>query len=290
MAPVHPRLCPTEPVRCSQYGRPVIFALEFSDNVDPTALATVLLALLTFATVVVGGLALRRTRSEIDLSRREVEEAHRPVLIPVFDENLELREVDAPTVYRAKPRYKENNRIVVPIKNIGMGPALNITVWIAPTDPFQPQDRDELSWHVSPRVQGLGAMEMYTAVVVVTGLRSCRALSWTSGTTTSRRSTGQRARTTPAEKAVGTRRYGSRRASRGRPHRAAPDDGALLADAHLTHTLAPTSGDRSVETISRSLVFAALSDAVVTRCDQLRLSYKQEVTGPRLAAFVCATP
>ncbi len=51
----------------------MIFALELSDNVDPTALATFLLAVLTLAAVVVAVWTLRRSQDEIDLSRREVE-------------------------------------------------------------------------------------------------------------------------------------------------------------------------------------------------------------------------
>ena len=143
------------------------FALEFSDTFDLTAVATVLLALVTFATVVVGGLALRRTRSEIDLSRREVEEAHRPVLVPLLDENQELREFDAPTVYRAKPRYKENQRLVVPI-NIGSGPALNITVFVASLDTEGKRAQGD-HWHTA-RVLGLGVSEMTPVTVYIRGL------------------------------------------------------------------------------------------------------------------------
>ena len=52
----------------------MIFALELSDNVDPTALATAALAVLTFAAVVIGGLALRKAQSEIELSRQDDDE------------------------------------------------------------------------------------------------------------------------------------------------------------------------------------------------------------------------
>jgi hypothetical protein len=146
----------------------VIFALELSDNVDPTALATVLLAVLTFATVVVGVRALRRSKDEIDLSRREVEQAHRPVLIPINDENQELLASGKAATYRAKPRYQENNRIVVPIKNIGEGPALNIIVAVGPPSWVdEPAPIDDVQWI---RVVGLGVSESAQVAVYVQGL------------------------------------------------------------------------------------------------------------------------
>jgi hypothetical protein len=140
------------------------FALTFTGNVDPTALATVALAVLTLAAVIVGGKALRKAQSEIDTSRLEVEEAHRPVVIPVHDQNQELREFDAPTVYRATPRYKENYRIVIPIKNIGSGPALNVSVNVTPLDDvgepmYDPEDELGDVWYQT-NIVGLGVSEM----------------------------------------------------------------------------------------------------------------------------------
>jgi hypothetical protein len=142
----------------------LLFALTFTGNVDPTALATFLLAALTLAAVIVGGKALRKTQSEIDTSRLEVEEAHRPVLIPLHDVNQELREFDAPTVYRAKPRYKENNRVVVPIKNIGSGPALNISVNLALLDDTGDEQGDMMH---QTNIVGLGVSEMTPVEVFV---------------------------------------------------------------------------------------------------------------------------
>lgn len=110
----------------------MLFGVEFTDDVDPTALATFILAAITLATVLVGGIALRRTRSEIDLSRREVEEAHRPVLIPIIDATQELHLWDATTKHPVRPFFREASRVVVPIKNIGSGPALDITASLTP--------------------------------------------------------------------------------------------------------------------------------------------------------------
>jgi hypothetical protein len=69
----------------------MIFGLEFTDEVDPTAPATLALAMVTVGSVVLAWRALRQTRDEISLSRREVEEAHRPVLTPAVDATKTLR-------------------------------------------------------------------------------------------------------------------------------------------------------------------------------------------------------
>ncbi len=83
------------------------------------------------------------------------------------------------------PRYRENNRIVLPIKNIGMGPALNITVWIVQLDEQgTPRDKQgnsldkqtnpaeaegKMGWFDSPLL-GLGVQEMTTVMVYIPGL------------------------------------------------------------------------------------------------------------------------
>jgi hypothetical protein len=145
----------------------VVFGLEFSDNVDPTALATVALALLTFVTVVAGGLALRRTRTEIDLSRSEVEQAHRPVLIPVLDEHQGTDLHDAITTYQVKPIALERDRLVLPIKNIGSGPALDITVSVLPVTP----SGTVFSWGtVDATLVGLAVSEMFPVTLRIPGL------------------------------------------------------------------------------------------------------------------------
>jgi hypothetical protein len=58
---------------------------------------------------------------EFELSRLEVEEAHRPVLIPVSN--------GANTHYDPTP---PRTKLIVPIKNIGSGPALDVRVAVTP--------------------------------------------------------------------------------------------------------------------------------------------------------------
>lgn len=85
----------------------------FTGNVDPTALATIALAIVTVALAWIGWKALRQTQSEIELSRLEVEQAQRPVLVPIAGTANQRADGDV---------------LVVPIKNIGTGPALEVEV------------------------------------------------------------------------------------------------------------------------------------------------------------------
>jgi hypothetical protein len=104
----------------------VFLAIELSDEVDPTALATVVLALATLVALWFTRRALKQTQQGIDLSRREVEEAHRPVLVPVVDQTREMS-LPAATSDRlpAMPTVP-GNRFLVPVENIGSGPALGV--------------------------------------------------------------------------------------------------------------------------------------------------------------------
>ena len=109
------------------------YALTFNPQVDLTGLATIALAIFTFALTVVTlilVLATRRTvadtRTEIGLHRQEVEEGHRPILIPVIDRTQTFMPVGAPE-HTLMPVF-DLNRIFVPIRNIGPGPALSARI------------------------------------------------------------------------------------------------------------------------------------------------------------------
>ncbi len=99
--------------------------------IDWTAIATFVLAAVTIWLAVIGGKSLRKTdralqqtQEEIKLSRTEVEQVHRPVVVP-------LNEESTPT---ARPHMAVQFRMGVPIKNIGPGPALNLRVEVTPRD------------------------------------------------------------------------------------------------------------------------------------------------------------
>ena len=89
----------------------MLLGLEFNDTFDLTAIGTLALAVVTFIALLVARGTLKQTRREIDLSRREVEEAHRPVLVPT--------PLSIPTILTG-------GSLGVAVTNIGMGPALNI--------------------------------------------------------------------------------------------------------------------------------------------------------------------
>jgi hypothetical protein len=92
---------------------------------DWTAIGTLALALVTAIALVIGWLTLRQTKREIALSRREVEEAHRPVLVPVLDRTRAITLEPGGTPNPAEP-IVPGNRIFVPVENIGSGPALEV--------------------------------------------------------------------------------------------------------------------------------------------------------------------
>jgi hypothetical protein len=80
--------------------------------------------------VIVGTVSLRQTRKAIALSCREVEEAHRPVVVPVViarPPDLGPQSVSGSRrTFPARPCVVESGVLVVPVQNIGSGPALRI--------------------------------------------------------------------------------------------------------------------------------------------------------------------
>ena len=70
---------------------------------------------MTAVALLIGWLSLRQTKSELALSRHEVEGAHRPVVMPV---------VYPPN--RNMPRVNNQGCLELPVQNIGTGPALRV--------------------------------------------------------------------------------------------------------------------------------------------------------------------
>lgn len=105
----------------------------FHNTWDWTAIGTLALAAITLAAVIVATVSLRQTRQAIVVSRKEVEEAHRPVVVPVVlvDETPAAKTA---SVSRSRGRYTmplrpsivDSGVLALPLRNIGSGPALNI--------------------------------------------------------------------------------------------------------------------------------------------------------------------
>jgi hypothetical protein len=98
-----------------------------------TGWSTVGLAVVTFLSVVLGYSALRQTQTEITLSRQEVQEAHRPVLVPILEERTLPSNSQGSQGEMAAIPTELNGVLRVPVANIGAGPALNIVLSINPT-------------------------------------------------------------------------------------------------------------------------------------------------------------
>jgi hypothetical protein len=99
------------------------------------AIATLALAVVTAISVAIGWSALRKAQDEVDLSRREVEEAHRPLVVPVIELDQSYRVANiglipvAPTVQQGGP-FGHLRKLIIPVRNIGSGPALDVTVGV----------------------------------------------------------------------------------------------------------------------------------------------------------------
>lgn len=95
----------------------------FHNTFDWTAVGTLALAAVTLVAVIVAAISLRQTRADIALSRREVEEAHRPALVPdISNRLLDLGSLGE----HARAPAMIGDELMVPIKNIGSGPALRV--------------------------------------------------------------------------------------------------------------------------------------------------------------------
>lgn len=101
----------------------------FNGTWDWTAVGTLALAVVTGISLAFGWRSLRQ-------GQREVEEAHRPVVVPVTDSReMEFAAgLSKRITSLAKPRMTEVDTLNVPVENVGSGPALQleatITQWL----------------------------------------------------------------------------------------------------------------------------------------------------------------
>jgi hypothetical protein len=103
--------------------------LAFAGNWDATALGTLALAAVTAVSLVFGWVSLHQ-------GQREVEEAHRPVLVPLADPRpMGMVETGLSEPTSARPLLLGEGQLVVPIENIGTGPALRVEVSVQMLNP-----------------------------------------------------------------------------------------------------------------------------------------------------------
>jgi hypothetical protein len=159
-----------------------ILGLKFNDELDLTAIGTLLLAAATFlslffvrrslkqtqAQIKLGQQQLAQTQEEIGFSRTEVEAAHRPVVVPVAGgQHFTLASgEDLP----AGPHVPEPGLLVVPIMNIGLGPALCLESTIEGLDSAGGRsgawsDRQPLG-----QVTGIGVSEVMSLEIAIQDL------------------------------------------------------------------------------------------------------------------------
>jgi hypothetical protein len=91
--------------------------LGFAGNWDATALGTLALAAVTAVSLAFGWKSLRQ-------GQREVEEAHRPVVMPVVRGTF--MDLGADGKHEESPKLLNGVCLVVPLENIGSGPALDL--------------------------------------------------------------------------------------------------------------------------------------------------------------------
>lgn len=91
--------------------------LAFAGNWDATAIGTLALAVVTGVSLAFGWKSLRQ-------GQREVEEAHRPVVMPIVRGTF--MDLGADGQHETSPKMLHSGHLVVPVENIGAGPALNL--------------------------------------------------------------------------------------------------------------------------------------------------------------------
>jgi hypothetical protein len=143
-------------------------ALRVTDEIDLTGIATVVLALAT------AGLAWW-TRRAVDQSATEVERAHRPVLVPIIDTLQRIpmpgnqRYTDTQGAIRdaleLAPQYVASwDALLVPVRNVGMGPALHVKASVEMRDAGGAPSASAIDSTFQTRVAALGHAERFEVV------------------------------------------------------------------------------------------------------------------------------
>ncbi len=118
------------------------------------AVVTLLLAGATVRMVKLTGKALSQGQEEIKLSRSEVEEAHRPLIVPVLSKAFV--DLGADGKYEKRPQVLRDGKLLVHVENVGPGPALNVEAWARLLDDSGGPSVGSSGPQVSARSAGIG--------------------------------------------------------------------------------------------------------------------------------------
>jgi hypothetical protein len=140
----------------------------FDGTWDWTAIGTLGLAVATFVSLFFARSALKKTQDqielgqqqlgqtqrEIELSRSEVEEAHRPVIVPVVDKTFV--DLGADGKPEKRPQILRDGKLLIHVENVGPGPALNVEASASLLDEAGHPSTGSSGPQVPARVAGLG--------------------------------------------------------------------------------------------------------------------------------------
>jgi hypothetical protein len=139
----------------------VMLALSSTGAVELTAYATLGLALVTaglagatFWMVKLTGHTLSQGQEEIKLSRSEVEEAHRPLIVPVLAKTFV--DLGADGKYEKRPQVLRDGKLLIHVENVGPGPALNVEAWASLLDDAGQPSAGSSGHQLSAQAAGLG--------------------------------------------------------------------------------------------------------------------------------------
>lgn len=127
--------------------------LAFAGNWDATAVGTLALAIVTGVSLAFGWKSLRQ-------GQKEVEEAHRPVVVPVVLARppglMPQSVVRSRRTFPDRPSVAEPGVLAVPVQNIGSGPALRVVASIERLDEQGNPYRGAIEHQTPGEVAGIG--------------------------------------------------------------------------------------------------------------------------------------
>jgi hypothetical protein len=112
----------------------VVFDLH---TLDWVGLGTLILATATFALAFVSFLAIldgkreiSATREQAEIARQALEAGQRPALVPIVDPSRTFEDIGSAFGSRLVPTVRSGGMLLIPVTNVGAGPALSVRVQV----------------------------------------------------------------------------------------------------------------------------------------------------------------